>query len=65
VIQCNQEGVEVKRLVTVVSLAILPAALILFGLNDLNVSIADTNTYADEAKRSVSKPGRRETSGQG
>jgi hypothetical protein len=35
-------GVEVKRLVTVVTLAILLAELILFGLTDLNISVADT-----------------------
>jgi hypothetical protein len=33
----------VKRLVTVVTLAILLAGLILFGLTDLNISVADTS----------------------
>jgi hypothetical protein len=36
-------GVEVKRPVTVVTLAILPVGLILFGLTDLNISAADTS----------------------
>ena len=31
-----------KRLVTVVILAILPVGLILFGLTDLNTSVSDT-----------------------
>jgi len=35
-------GVEVKRLVTVVTLGILLTGLILFGLTDLNISVADT-----------------------
>jgi hypothetical protein len=38
-----QEGVEVKRLVTVMNLAILPAESILLGLIDLSISVADTS----------------------
>ena len=37
------EEVEVKSLVTVVTLAILPVGLILFGLTDLNISVADAS----------------------
>ena len=33
-----------KRLVTMVILAILLVELILFGLTDLNISVADTST---------------------
>lgn len=36
-------GVEVKRPVTVVTPVILLAGLILFGLTDLNISVADTS----------------------
>jgi hydrogenase/urease accessory protein HupE len=36
-------GVEVKRLATVVTLAILLVGLILSGLTDLNISVADTS----------------------
>ena len=36
-------GAEVKRLVTVVTLAILPVGLVLFDLTDTHISIADTS----------------------
>jgi hypothetical protein len=49
-------GVEVKGLVTVVTPAILLAGLILFGLTDLNISVADTGTSNNEVKSSMSKP---------
>jgi hypothetical protein len=38
----NQEGVEVKRLVTVITLAILVAGLVLLDLSDTDISVADT-----------------------
>ena len=38
----RSEGVEVKRVVTVVSLAMLLVGLILFGLSDLNIAVAYT-----------------------
>lgn len=44
-----------NRLVTVITLAILLIGLILLGLNDTNISIADTNTLNNEATTSISK----------
>ena len=38
-----------KRLVTVVTLAILLVGLILLGLNDTNIAIADTSVYCVES----------------
>jgi len=38
-----QEGIEVKRLVTIVTLAILPVGLVLFDLTDTDISVADTS----------------------
>jgi hypothetical protein len=35
-------GVKVKGLTVLIIVAIVPAGLILFGLTDLNISIADT-----------------------
>ena len=40
--------VEVKRLVTVVTSAILLAGLILFGLSDTSISVADTSIPDNE-----------------
>ena len=37
-----------KRLVTVVTLAVLLIGLVLFGLSDMDISIADTSVYAIE-----------------
>jgi hypothetical protein len=36
-------GVEVKRLVTVISVAILLVGLVLFDLSDTDISVADTS----------------------
>jgi hypothetical protein len=45
----------VKRLVTVVTLAIFLAGLILFGLGDARISVADTRTCNNEANSGMSK----------
>jgi hypothetical protein len=50
-------GVEVKRLVTVVTPAILPAESILLGLTDLNISVADTNITDNEVSAVSIKAG--------
>jgi len=47
-------GVEVKRLVTVVILAILLVGLVLLGISDTNIAIADTSIPNDEVASSVS-----------
>jgi len=52
----------VKRLVTIVTFAVLPVGLVLFDLSDTHISVADRGTYNNEVK-SMSKPERRETSG--
>ena len=44
-----------KRLTTVVTFAILLAGLILLGLSDINISVADTNIPNNEVTSSVSK----------
>ena len=44
-----------KRLVIVVILVILLVALVLFGLNDRDISVADTSIPDDGTARSVSK----------
>ena len=44
-----------KRLVTVVTLAILLVGLILFGLSDTDISVADTNIPDNEVASSISK----------
>ena len=49
--------VEMKRRVTVVILAILVAVLVLFGLNDTDIAIADTSIPDNEVASSVSKAG--------
>ena len=46
-----------KRLVTVVTLTILLVGLILLGLTDKDISVADTNVPNNEATSSVSKAG--------
>jgi hypothetical protein len=48
-------GVEVKRLVTVVTLAVLLVGLILFGLTDLNISVADTSIPDNKITTSQTK----------
>jgi len=45
----------VKRLVTVVNLAILPVRLVLFDLTDTDISVADTSIPNDEVTSRVSK----------
>jgi hypothetical protein len=47
----------VKRLVTVVTPAILPAESILLGLTDLNISVADTNITDNEVSAVSIKAG--------
>jgi len=49
------EIVEVKKLVTVVTLAILVVGLVLLGLSDTAISIADTSTLDNEVISSISK----------
>jgi hypothetical protein len=51
----SREGVEVKRLVTVVTLAILLVGLILFDLTDLNISVADTSIPDNKIASSQTK----------
>jgi hypothetical protein len=46
----------VKRLVTVVTLAIFLAGLILFGPGDTRISVADTGASKNEANSGISKP---------
>lgn len=46
-----------KRLVTVVTLAVLAVGLILLGLGDTDISIADTSVPDNEVASSVSKAG--------
>jgi len=50
-------GVEVKRLVTVVTPAILLAESILLGLTDLNISVADTGVPNNEVSTVSIKSG--------
>jgi len=45
----------VKRLVTVVTLAIILAGLILLGSGDTDISVADTSISNNEATASISK----------
>ena len=44
-----------KRLVTIVSLAILIVGLVLSGLNDTRIAIADTSVPDDEVISSINK----------
>jgi hypothetical protein len=46
----------VKRLVTTVTLGILLARLILFGLRDIGIYVIDTGTSNNEVKSSISMP---------
>ena len=46
-----------KRLVTVVTIAILLIGLVLLGLSDTRISIADTSIPDNEVTSSVSKVG--------
>ena len=41
-------GVEMKRLVTIVTPAILPVGLVLFNLTDTDISVADTSILDNE-----------------
>jgi hypothetical protein len=50
-------GIEVKRLVTVATLAVLLVASILTGLGDKDVSVADTSVPNNDITSSVSKAG--------
>jgi hypothetical protein len=45
----------VKRLVTIVALAILPVGLVLFDLSDTHISVADTGTPNGGVNSSMSK----------
>jgi hypothetical protein len=47
--------VEVKRPFLLTTLAIILAALVLFGLSDTSISIADTGVPNNEAASSISK----------
>jgi len=51
----DRRVVRVKRLVTVVTLAILLVGLVLLGLSDTDISIADTSTPNNEVISGVSK----------
>ena len=44
-----------KRLVTIVAFAIILAGLVLFGLSDTSISIADTDVPNNETTSSLSK----------
>jgi len=44
----------VKRLVTIATLAVLLAGLVLVGLSDMDISAAETNIPDNEASSSVS-----------
>ena len=44
-----------NRLVTVVTLAILLVGLVLLGLNDTNITVADTSIPDNEVTSSISK----------
>jgi hypothetical protein len=52
----QSRGVKVKGLTVLVILAILLAGLILFGLGDTRISVADTGTSNNEVNSSMSKP---------
>jgi len=45
----------VKRLVTIVTIAILLVGLVLLGLSDTDISVADTSAPYNEVASSVSK----------
>jgi hypothetical protein len=45
----------VKRLVSIVTIAILLVGLVLLGLSDTDISVADTSIPNDEVTSSVSK----------
>jgi hypothetical protein len=45
----------VKRLVTIVTPAILPVGLVLFGLTDLNISVADSDIRDNRITTSQTK----------
>ena len=51
----NQEGVELKSLVTVVKLAILLVGSVLLGLSDTDISIADTSIPQNDGTSTVAK----------
>jgi hypothetical protein len=51
----NQEGVEVKRLVTIVTGAILLIGLVLLGSNDRDISVADTSIPDNKITTSQTK----------
>ena len=53
----QSEVVKVKRLVAVVTPAILMVGLVLLGLSDTGISIADTSVPDNEAASSVNKAG--------
>jgi len=55
VVQWNYEEVEAQRLFFLAILAITLAVLILFGLSDAAISIADTGAHNNEVISSVSK----------
>ena len=52
-----------KRLVTVVTPAILSVGLVLLGLTDTNISVADASIPDNEATNSVSKASNSSSSG--
>jgi hypothetical protein len=51
----SQDRVEVKRLVTIVTLAVLLVGLIIFDLTDLNISVAYTSIPNNEIASTLSK----------
>lgn len=48
-------GAEVKRLVTIVTLAILPVGLVLFDLTDTDIAVADTSIPDNKITTSQTK----------
>lgn len=53
-VQFNREGIEMKRLVTIVAIAILLIGSVLLGLNDTDTSVADISIPDNEIVSSVS-----------
>lgn len=52
-----------KRLVTIVALAILLTGLVLLGINDTRIAVADTSDPDNEVTSNVSKAGNSSASG--
>lgn len=59
----NREETEVKRLVPVIVLGILLAGLVLLGLGDTHIAVADTNVYYIETTVGQPEAGNSSASG--